>query len=418
MSLTIVGGGAAGLTAAYFAAKHGTRVTVLERSSEAGKKILVSGGTRCNVLPVIIDPETDYFTEGNNAAVLEVFRSWDLESCRSWIQDDLGVKLIQEKSSNKYFPMSHSSKEVRDALLRSCLDLGVKVHYSASVTKLKSSSSSNEGGWFCTTTDKRVFEADKIILASGGKSYPKLGTDGTGFEMLKKLGHTLHEPYPALTPLIGPHPDNAQLSGVTLSEVEVTVEGAQAQKSRYFSPRSGFLFTHRGYSGPAIMDVSHFVAKEDKESVPRILVNWINEDGQFWKTKLLERNWKGTVVNYIQRFGIPQRLALALCNLALIPDGKPLAQLTKKERVKLIQLLTAFPIGWTGHGGYKLAEVTGGGIPFNEVNCKTMESKVANGVYICGELMDVFGRIGGFNFYWAWISGRLAGIGASIRSEN
>ena len=411
MSVLVVGGGAAGLAAADFASREGAQVRILEKTRETGKKILLSGGTRCNVLPLEVDPERDYFTDSHRGAVHAVFRTWTLEECLQWMTSPraLNLALELEAETQKYFLLSNAARDVRDALLQSCLARGVSLEVNSDVVEVRR----DGAAWGCITRDQRVFRAERVVLASGGRSYPKVGTDGNMYTVLKKLGHTLVAPYPALTPLIAPHPAQAQLSGVSLRSADVRAEDSKTGASCR-SLRSGLLFTHRGLSGPSILDVSHIVSRVERPGDARVIINWTSESREEWEKRLKDVSWKGTVPNGIQRCGIPSRLAAALCSAAAIPSDRTLSHLTKSERRRLLDLLTAFEVDCSGHGGFRLAEVTGGGIPFEEIQPTSMESRLAPGLFICGELMDIFGRIGGFNFYWAWVSGRLAGLRSAL----
>lgn len=249
-------------------------------------------------------------------------------------------------------------------------------------------------------------------MATGGLSYPAVGTDGMGHSFLSKLGHTIKPTYPALTPLLGPHPGGEKLPGISL-DVVASVKGIHSKKT-VEAQRTGFLFTHRGYSGPAILDVSHLLVKsmEGIENVqPQLLLNWCGEDPSFWRETMIKQRSKALLSNWLSRF-MPERLASALCKEAGL-QSKSVAELTIEERERLIELLTCYPLPVKGHAGYKMAEVTGGGVSLEEIKTSSMESKKHPGLYVCGEVVDVFGRIGGFNFYWAWLSGRLAGIGSA-----
>jgi predicted flavoprotein YhiN len=480
--IAVIGAGAAGLAAAYFAAESGAvRVTLVEKTPEAGKKILISGGTRCNVLPGSVDPATDYFTESSASALRSIFSRWSLDDCRDWISDpnQIGIELAYEEETNKLFPASNEAREVRDRLVSACKRRGVTFMPSAAIEDLHlvdnySTSAGNTSenplgkhgpSWEClllsnssggTNNDnsslKTKLTADRIILATGGKSFPGLGTIGTGYEILKKLGHELHQPYAALTPLLGTHPghevNGEQLPGLSVYSAELSIKqpkltdvnrstsngttsgskiskkpiGSSSNKKKrgktLISERTALLLTHRGFSGPAAMDLSHYfsMAEERKDPAPKFLISWIKEmDRKAWEQALTDFGGSGSVlvVNILKRNGVPARLADALCAQAGVVPGRKLPELRKEERIKLLEALTACELQVKGHEGYPKAEVTGGGVPLNELNCATMESKVAPGVHICGELCDVHGRIGGFNFYWAWCSGRLAGLGAA-----
>ncbi|DBA78212.1 TPA: hypothetical protein ACH3X2_008172 [Trebouxia sp. C0005] len=370
-----------------------------------------------NVLPMHVDLNKDYFTESGRSALKAVFASWSLEQCKIWLEssDHIGIPLACELADSKYFPVSNSAKEVRDKILQACLKRGVKIRYNAGLERLQPQNM----GWQCSLADGKVLEAKRIVLASGGLSYPHLGTDGSGHKIMSKLGHSMHPMYPALTPLKGPHPGGQQLAGLSLYSVEAAAVVKDKQKGKRkatTAARAGLLFTHRGYSGPAVLDLSHHAIMAAARGLdkPVIKMNWTGHSLESWR-QLLDGSQGGAagVGAVLHRHGLPKRLADALCHEADV-TGTPLAQLKKADRVKLLELLTSYPLPITGHEGYPKAEVTGGGIPLSELNCSTMQSRKLEGLYLCGEICDVFGRIGGFNFYWAWLSGRLAGVSAAL----
>ncbi|MBP3193030.1 NAD(P)/FAD-dependent oxidoreductase [Natronogracilivirga saccharolytica] len=418
----IAGAGAAGLTAAIFAAQSGSapgsgfgtqtgkicdedsgshpEITLLERTNQPGRKILMSGGTRCNVLPVEATKD-DFITESSPNRLRNVFKSWSVEGCHEWFSSEIGLDMACEKASNKWFPKSNSAKEVRDLLVKRARKLGVTIRTSSSVTDI----SRTGEYWKITTASGETHIAPKVILATGGMSIPRTGTDGTGHSIMQQLGHSLHEPYPALTPLKGPHPGREPLPGVSL-DVDIVPEARQS--STFGSRRSGFLFTHDGYSGPAVLDVSHVAVKalaDDPSGYKAALrVNWADKGADWWREQLQgSLTTSGLLAKYL-----PRRLADNLLEEAGLQKLKT-AQLTKKQRNLMISMLTEYRLVPTGHAGFSKAEVTGGGVPIDEINPATMESRILPGIYLCGEILDVFGRIGGFNFYWAWVSGRLAG---------
>jgi len=434
--VAVVGGGAAGLTAAYFAAKSGAKVLLMEKNDEPGKKILISGGQRCNVLPLSVDIASDFFTESPPSALRSIFSRWSLEECRDWITEDVGISLALEEETAKYFPVSNSAAEVRDKLLAACRAEGVKITMPAALKDIYKID--EDGPWECIFSSRvsgegRV-QATRVVLATGGKSFPSLGTVGLGYDILKGLGHNLHAPYPALTPLLGTHPGGGTaLPGVSLSNCQLLVQGGghttellpsskkkAPRKQASVSRRTAMLLTHRGFSGPAVLDVSHnyVMAMERGSPVPRMVVAWLRDiSREEWERLLMggssSSSGASLVSSILRHAGLPSRFADALCVEAKIPGTRKLSELRRDERLALLDVLSGFALRVTGHEGYPKAEVTGGGVPLNELNCSTMESRLAPGMHVCGELLDCHGRIGGFNFYWAWVSGRLAGLGAA-----
>lgn len=424
----IFGAGAAGLTAAYFAAKKGLHVNLYEKTSESGNKIRISGGSRCNILPGSVSIENDFFSESKIGCLRAIFGQWDLEECRKWIENDIGIALKYEDDTDKVFPASNSGREVRDRLLQQCLNTGnVKISYSkdiCTVTKIEIDSSLK---YRCEFSDGTHAIHERIVLATGGLSFPLLGTSGAGYSILSGcLNHTLRPPYPALTPLKGIIPGHEyELSGVSLSSVDLSVSikpvlkeqkptGKKKRKTKQIhAERKDILFTHRGYSGPSILDLSHYYTmaeQRDSLQLPEYSISWNASMSEEAWTAALQSHSKMKAPSLLRRVAnIPARLAKALCDECGISDDKILAELRKEEKSALVQRLVKYRIQIHGHEGYAKAEVTGGGIPLEEIDCSTMESRLNKNVYIIGELCDIHGRIGGFNFLFAWYSGRLAG---------
>jgi len=398
---------------------------VLERTREAGKKILMSGGSRSNVLPGEVHLERDYFTGGTEAQLRSLFRTWSLKACQEWLEspEQVGIELALEEETNKWFPKSNSAKEVRDRLVQGLLARGINIRYNTSVEGIHRT---EDGRWSCKLEGREDHITDRLIVATGGLSFPLVGTDGTGHRLLNALGHTLVPTYPALTPLTGPHPNGEQLAGVSLyavnlrcvmpkgkaDEVPEAGKGKRRKNKPVEAERTGLLLTHKGYSGPSVLDLSHHAvqAMERREERPRLLVDWSGDGREMWEQRLNDRG-KGMVSGCVKKH-LPNRLADALVAECGLSERK-LSELKKDERKMLLDMLTEYDLNYQGHQGYKKAEVTGGGVPLDEIDLKTLQSKKLPGLYLCGEVIDVFGRIGGFNFYWAWLSGRLAGRAAA-----
>ncbi len=396
----MVGAGAAGLTAAIFAAQTGAEVVVLERTDKAGKKILMSGGTRCNVLPVEMSLD-DYSTSSSPNLMKRIFKSWTVDACKDWFEQELHLPLACERETNKWFPVTNEAKDVRDALLNQAVALGVKIRYDAAVQSLRQ----KDGLWELVTSDGGIHPSEKVILSSGGYSVPTIGTDGMGHRALQELGIPITPTYPALTPLTGPHPGGDSLAGMTV-QVSIHIREANG-KVLATNHRSGFLFTHNGFSGPAILDVSHHLIRpmEAGAPTPSIHVNWTGMSVEELEPHFLKGN--ALVSSVVNRF-VPARLAEALIAETYLV-GITVADMRSAERKALLKRMTDYPLQVTGHEGYRKAEVTGGGVPLEAIDTATMQVKGHPGLYLCGEILDVFGRIGGFNFYWAWVTGRLAG---------
>lgn len=401
--IVVVGAGAAGLSAAIAAAEGARPVLLLERTVRGGMKILISGGGRCNVLPSVMEPER-FVSDAPARLVRGLLRSWPLESQRAFFEVDVGVLLTLEPETGKLFPTSDRARDIRDGLLALAARRGVRVQFSITVTGL----TPDAGAWN-VETNAGTFRADSVILATGGLSVPNTGSDGIGLEIAQGLGHRVCETYPALTPLTALPAPHAHLSGVSLP-----VRLRARWRDRVVEARGGFLFTHRGYSGPSVLDMSHVAVLGSTEpgETPALRVQWSDLDAAAWRQALTSS--AGFVSTMLSR-AVPQRLAGQLMEEADVPAERRVSDLRREERERLIDRLTAYVLPWNGHEGYRKAEVTGGGVSLEELDAGTLESRRHPGLFLCGEMLDAFGPIGGHNFAWAWSTGRLAGRGAAAR---
>lgn len=394
--VVVVGAGAAGLVAAGFAAGAGARTLVLERTRTGGKKIVASGGGRCNVLPSEARAE-QFVSDSSSNTVKRILATWPLDRQRRFFEDEVGLRLALEPETGKLFPASNRAQDVRDGLVDWAMQQGAAFRFDAHAVDLRPRSG---GGWTVALASSQTVHADAVIVATGGLSVPATGSDGAGLRWAKALGHTVHPTYAALTPLTATPAVHAALSGVSLVSTVTAGTGKTARVAT-----GGFLVTHRGYSGPAALDVSHrFVVDA---STP-IAVSWDGATADVWDERLRA---SGTVAAAVRRH-LPQRLADALVAESDVDPNTSLAQLRKANRARLVAVLAAYRLPVTGHEGYKKAEVTGGGVALSDVDPRTLESRTHPGLFFCGEVLDAFGPIGGYNFLWAWTTGRLAGLGS------
>ena len=406
LSVAVIGAGAAGLVAAAFAASAGARVTLIERTRDGGRKILISGGGRCNVLPAVLAPER-FVTDSPPQLLRAMLRAWPLHEQRAFFEDELQVPLALEEESGKLFPRSNKAKDIRDALVTFARSKGVEIRFDTSVTDLQASA-----GTFTLATSTGDLPCDRVIVATGGLSVPATGSDGTGLDLARRYGHRMIDTYPALTPLLADNESHASLSGVSL-DVRLRAKVG----SKVIETFGGFLFTHRGYSGPSALDISHVTTRLPSAALakegPTILVKWSRLSAADWETQF--KTPSVSILTILAR-DIPARLAEHLMSEIGIPGDRRTSSLKRSERLALIDALTSYPLPWSGNEGYKKAEVTGGGVALDEVDPKTLESKRVAGLYLCGEMLDAFGPIGGHNFSWAWATGRTAGLGAARRT--
>jgi predicted Rossmann fold flavoprotein len=405
--VAVVGAGAAGTMAAIFAAEAGASVVLIERTKDGGRKILISGGGRCNVLPAHVD-ESRFVTDSSPNLLRKMIRAWPLSEQRAFFEQTLGIPLEEEVESAKLFPASHKARDVRDGLLRRARESGVQLQMETMVAGLHPSA----GGWEVVTDRGAPIVVDAVIVATGGLSVPNTGSDGTGLSILERLGHVLHPTYAALTPLTTRSSAFTELSGVSL---RVALSAKSGARSSAWS--GGFLFTHQGYSGPSVLNVSHVVvrARRDAATDARLSVQWTPLGEQEWEAALAPRGVR-TVTGAV-RAEVPDRLAAVLLAQAAVEPTRLLSELRRDERRRLIDVLVRGELPWDGDEGYKKAEVTGGGVALSEVEPRTMQSKRCPGLFLCGEVLDAFGPIGGYNFLWAWATGRAAGLGAAAGGE-
>lgn len=401
----VVGAGAAGLMAAIAAARAGEPVLVLEGKEDGGRKILISGGGRCNVLPSALAPGR-FQSESSPHLVRRMLEAWPLVAQRRFFEEELGLPLVLEAETGKLFPASNRARDVRDRLVEGARHGGAVFRFRERVRDLLPA---GDGSWTVQLAEGGL-RASRVIVATGGLSVPATGSDGVGLAIARRLGHTIHETYPALTPLTADPPVHAALAGVSLT-VEVSAGRGRAR----LASRGGMVFTHHGYSGPAILDLSHVAVRSRLAGTPvELLVNWAPDlDAAEWESLLTERSARGVLT--VLRDRLPARLAERLLEEVGVPEGCQLSQLPRAARRALVQRLTAYVLPWTGDEGYRKAEVTGGGVALEELHPATLESRRHPGLFFCGEILDAFGPIGGHNFSWAWSTGRTAGLAGKTK---
>lgn len=399
--IAVIGAGAAGLFAAIAAAEAqpGLRVVCLEGAKTVGAKILVSGGSRCNVTNVDVT-ERD-FRGGSSRMVRHVLRAFPASAAAAWFRG-VGVAL-HEEAGGKLFPDTHRSRTVLDALLRECARLGVVVRTASRVTGVTPT-----GAGLVVATTAGTVQASAVLLATGGKSLPKSGSDGFGYELARRRGHTLVPPTPALVPLVLEGTPFASLSGVSHEAVLTVVDG----RARTVVAGS-LLWTHIGISGPAALDASRVWLRAVEEGRrPSLLLSVLPgltfEGLEQWLVEGARAHPRGTVRSEVAAL-LPAAVLDALLRHAGVDPATTLAQLPRDARRAAVRGLLELPLPVSGSRGYQYAEVTAGGVPLEEIVPTTMASRTCPGLYLAGEILDVDGRLGGFNFQWAWSSGWIAG---------
>ncbi len=400
--VVVVGAGAAGLMAALRAAEHGRHTLLLEKNRKAGVKILMSGGTRCN-----ITQDTD--NRGIVAAygppgrfLHSPLASFGVEATREFFEAEGVATKVEE--TGKVFPVSDRAADVLAALLRRLERSGATLALEEPITALE-----RGADHFTIVTTRRTIRAEKVILTTGGQSYPGAGTTGDGYRFAAALGHRIVPPRPALVPLTTAVPWVAELRGITLPDVAVRIiDGAQTLAQR----RGSLLFAHFGLSGPVALDVSRVVSGHPQPQSLALeidLLPCLSEAalGDYLRDEALASGKKQLAGVLTQH--LPRRLAETLLELATMGRDRKAAGLSKEERVRLVAQIKHLRIPLTGTLGFKKAEVTAGGIALDEVDSRTMQSKLVPNLYLAGEVLDLDGPIGGYNFQAAWSTGWLAG---------
>ena len=419
--LAIVGAGAAGLACAIFAAQRARelspvqpppfRIDALDSADRLGAKILVSGGGRCNVTHT---QATDSDYNGPPAIVRGVLRAFDAQDAAAWFES-LGVPLKREPTG-KLFPVSDSARTVLDALIHRARELGVSLRTGH---RVRSVSRSGDGG-FILNTSRGDWHARRMVLAAGGRSLPKTGSDGSGWALARALGHSVTDTWPALAPLVlAEHDAQGRLSfHAALSGLSLDVELTTSTRGRIIDRRRGsLLFTHFGLTGPVVMDASrHWLALslrgEPAELSACFVPGWDFDRAERWWLDLAAREPRRAAHAALAGL-MPPRLAQALVQTAGVPPATTLGQLSREHRRSLSHALVRHPFPVLRDRGWNYAEVTAGGVPLTELDRRDLQSRICPGLHIVGEMLDCDGRIGGFNFQWAWSTAHLAGRAAA-----
>ena len=411
--VAIVGAGAAGLATAIFLRRldGDVQVTLLDSARRPGAKIVISGGGRCNVTNVTVG-ERDFWG-GRQSVIRQVLRAWPVAETVAFFEG-LGVPL-KEEPGGKLFPVSNRSRDVSEALLREVERCGVRLETGARVVSV-----ARAGDGFRLETSGGTLDAGRVVLATGGLSLPKTGSDGTGFAIAISLGHSIVRTTPALAPLVldgstsSPH---RALAGVSLDvTLSIWVAGNLSERLD-----GSLLWTHFGVSGPVVLNASRHWERAVVDGRPvAVTVNFLGvafDEAERRFVVIAAERPRATLQSALAGW-LPASVAGALVDAIGQSREAPVAHLTRDDRRRLAHALTEWPLAVTASRGYNFAEATAGGVSLDEIRWSTMESRICPGLYLTGEILDVDGRIGGFNFQWAWASARVAAaaIAASGRS--
>jgi predicted Rossmann fold flavoprotein len=406
VDLAVIGAGAAGLATAIFAARFAPelQVRVIEGARQLGAKILVSGGSRCNVTNRTVT-ERDFWG-GSSQFVRRVLRAFPADRAAAFFAE-LGVALHEEEDG-KLFPDTNRSRTVLDALLAAASASGVTIDARQRVSDV-----SRNGDGFVIASGDRRYHASRVVIATGGRSLPKTGSDGLGYAIAQRLGHTCVDTTPALAPLILAGERHAALSGVTHSvALTLRVDGRTCVRTD-----GSLLWTHFGASGPAVLNLSRHWhrARLDGGRLDVSVSVCPAETFETLEAWFLsqERSKPRAQVSTVLATLLPASVASQWIDAARLPADLTLAHLPREDRRRLIRSLLDTPLEVVDSRGYNYAEVTAGGVPLDEVDPATLESRLCPGLHFAGEILDVDGRLGGFNFQWAWSSGWVSGRAAA-----
>lgn len=411
----VVGAGAAGLWAAARAAEAGAQVTLLEKTPRTGTKVLASGGTRCNLTTTLgAQAAGQLFGKKGSRFLRHALRILSpLELRRQF--DVMGVPTV-EAPLDKVFPESNRARDVRDALEARTLRAGVKLHVDCAVRAVQAGSA----GWKLSLDNGKSLSAERLILCPGGKSYARTGSTGDGYGWLAELDLPLVEPVPALVPLTSPDPWVQELSGVSLQAGELRLYDPDG---KLCSKRSRpVLFTHRGLSGPGVLDVSVAVARARAAGETRLFEVRLDLQPGTSREELvrsLREAGSGKGSRRLRAYlpdPLPRRLLAAALRQAGSPEEDPLVSgMTKDQRHRFIEAIKGLSIPIDGTLGFDRAEVTSGGLDVACVDPGSMAVRGREGLFVCGELLDLDGPIGGLNFQAAFSTAELAGQAAARR---
>ena len=432
MKVIVIGGGPAGIMSAISAKKCGNDVIILEKMESLGKKLLITGKGRCNITSGLDISEFINNIPGNGRFLYSSFQNFTNKDIINFLESH-GVK-VKEERGNRIFPVSDKSKDVLDAFYDELRALNIKIYTNSKVTNIFVENGVATKVEYEHNGNKYVLLADKIILATGGKSYPTTGSTGDGYRIAKNLGHTVTDIRPSLIPIVANDNDDTEklnlgnyknsrnlckaLQGLSLRNIKIEVIDTTKNKVIY-EDFGELLFTHFGVSGPTILSASsHIIRYKNIDELlkdGKIIIN-IDLKPALSKEKLDDRILRDFDKEKNKLFRnslddlLPQKLINPVIDLSGINPNKKVNEISKKERLNLIEILKGFSITICGFRPVEEAIITARGINIKEINPKTMESKIVKNLYFAGEIIDVDAYTGGFNLQIAYSTGYTAGL--------
>lgn len=420
MKVIIIGGGPAGMLAAITSAQNGNETTIIEKNNRLGKKLLITGKGRCNITSSIDIKDFINNIPGNGKFLYSAFQNYTNKDIINFLEKN-GVS-VKEERGNRIFPKSDKSLDVEKAFEREITRLHINVKLNSKVTKILVKNNKAEGVKYLNSEDiEKNLYADKIILATGGATYPLTGSTGDGYKMAEQLGHTVTKIKPSLVPLTaskGSIKICQKLQGLSLRNVAIRLIDVEKNKKIY-EDFGEMIFTHFGVSGPTILSSSAHLLRY--KNVEELLANGkiileIDLKPALSEQQLDLRIQRDFSANKNKEFKnsldalLPQKLIPVIVDLSGIDEDKKVNEVTKEERLKLVELLKKFNVTISGFRPLEEGIITAGGINVKEINPKTMESKIVEGLFFAGEIIDVDAYTGGFNLQIAYSTGYTAGL--------
>ena len=432
MKVVVIGGGPAGMMSAISAKKSGADVVLIEKMNNLGKKLLITGKGRCNITSSVDISEFINNVPGNGRFLFSAFQNFSNKDIINFMEIH-GVK-VKEERGNRIFPTSDKAKDVLDAFYSELKSMGVKIITNAKATNIITEEESVKKVEYYEDNKKQVIDADKVILATGGKSYPTTGSTGDGYEIAKRLGHTVTEIKPSLIPIVASNNQNTEniylarygtsqnlckyMQGLSLRNVKISFLDEEKNKVIY-DDFGELLFTHFGVSGPTVLSGSaHLIRHKNIDELLKLgkITLAIDLKPALDKEKLDDRILRDFEKEKNKDFKnslndlLPQKMIEPIITLSRINPDKKVNEISKEERRRIVELLKSFKITISGFRPVEEAIVTAGGINIKEINPKTMESKLIKGLFFAGEIIDVDAYTGGFNLQIAYSTGYTAGM--------
>jgi len=408
--VAVIGGGPAGMMASLIASESGKKVVLIEKNQQLGKKFLLTGNGRCNITNANFNLRELVKNYENGEFLYHAFSVFGPERAIKFFEK-LGIKTKIE-DNNRVFPQGNNTEDVLNVLKKSLKKNNIEIVINSSVSEiiLKNKKITK------VIVGNREIIAKNYILCTGGKSYPATGSDGFGYKLVEKLGHTIVRPVPALTPIIIKDEWVKGFSGISLENVKITV---LKNDKKQFSEKGRIIFTHFGVSGPAILNISgrlgSLLESEKVKLVIDLFPELNNEEVLKEFNDLLVRYLNKTVKNILS-FLVPERFAEFLSEMAKVDKKKIANNMSKLEKYSIVKILKNIEVIPEGVLGFDQAMITKGGVSLKQIDDKTMKSKIIDNLFFAGEIIDVNGKTGGFNLQQCWSTGYLAGKNVSLKN--